>query len=64
MSENHSVFALGAAEEESGSKGAQKYSRDEWESMKPRIKQIYVTEAQPLKDLMQKLEEEFGVVVM
>jgi len=62
MAEIQFVSTLGAAEEEQGSERAPRYSREEWQLMKPRIEQMYVTEAQTLKNVMQKLKEEFGVV--
>jgi hypothetical protein len=46
---------VGAVREQS-----RRYTSDEWETMKPRVEQLYVKERHTLKQLMVVLKEESG----
>ena len=39
-----------------------KYTSDEWETIKPRVEQLYLKESHTLKQLMAILKEEYGFV--
>lgn len=42
---------------------ARRYTVEEWEQMKPKIRDLIVNEKQKLKDIMRILEEDLGFVV-
>ena len=52
-----SFMHLGAVLEQT-----RRYTSDEWETIKPRVEQVYVKESHTLRQLMAILKEKYGFV--